>query len=443
MTSPFTLRPKVDTANSDNWAYTIKSHPTKDYWEHIFAADDGIYLYSDLNDHTIGTVAMISEDDIPSISSGSGTLTNVTCYARGKVVGSGTFILNAQIGAYGADTYITEGDGYVTATYVCTQYTDLGDDLWVLVMGGYIGFNSPVGVKTFDYVYAVVNYVPAPPTCFQQSIVLSEDGKTLIVSETRYRYYTWLKARGYQLKVKDSEDILYTDEVEGDRSFREMAWFEGARYTEREIDVSAYVRCGVVYEARSWGETDDGIGYGAWVELSFPCPTDFPLAPVVFPAQPNMDTDELRQKCRNFEESMSDICLVLNHNVDVTKRYLLEVYGDTIYPENSNLRYVLPSQQLVKLMNKGLEAKDFNAIINNFITNISSMFSLINENNRLVKAWLDDYEPDESGHDFIDVKMRLIIVGEDLSKAMDELFENIEDNVVILNSNLELLKERF
>ena len=168
---------------------------------------------------------------------------------------------------------------------------------------------------------------------------------------------------------------------------------------------------------------------------------DYPLAPVVFPAKLSMPT--LREKCRNFEESMSDVCLVVNHNTVVTRRYLQETYGDTTYPESSNLRFVLPSQQLVKLLNKDLTTKDYNAIINNFVTNISSMFTLINENNTLVKTWLDDYMPDEEGHEFTDVKMRPIVIGEDLSKTMDALFEGIIDNVTILNMNLEVLKERF
>jgi hypothetical protein len=165
---------------------------------------------------------------------------------------------------------------------------------------------------------------------------------------------------------------------------------------------------------------------------------DYPLSPIMFPAKNRSTT--LKQDCINFEESMSDICLVFNNNVKVTRLYLQEVYGDTTYPENSNLREVLPSQQLVKLHGEDL---DFKAIINNFISNVSDMFILINENNALIKQWLDDYEPDELGHDFTDVKMRPIIIGEDLSKTMNALFEGIIDNVTILNMNLDLLKERF
>jgi len=165
---------------------------------------------------------------------------------------------------------------------------------------------------------------------------------------------------------------------------------------------------------------------------------DYPLAPVMFPAKERGTS--LREDCKNFEESMSDVCLVFNNNVKVIRLYLQEVYGDTTYPESSNLREILPSQQLVKLHGKDL---DYNAIINNFIKNISDMFVLINDNNTLIKHWLDDYEPDEAGHEFTDVKMRPIVVGKDLDKAMDDLFEGIEDNVTILNANLEVLKERF
>ena len=168
---------------------------------------------------------------------------------------------------------------------------------------------------------------------------------------------------------------------------------------------------------------------------------DYPLAPVVFPAKKRGTT--LKMDCINFEESMSDVCLVVNHNTRVTREYLQTTYVGTTYSESSNLRFILPSQQLVKLSSKDLTAKDFDAIINNFISNILDMFILINQNNTLVKQWLDDYAPEEEGHDFTDVKMRPIIVGKDLSKTMDELFKGIIDNVTILNDNLEVLKERF
>ena len=168
---------------------------------------------------------------------------------------------------------------------------------------------------------------------------------------------------------------------------------------------------------------------------------DYPLSPILFPAQHK--GTPLRKKCIHFEESVSDICLNMNNNTKVIRGYLKLTHGDTKYNESSNLRDVLPSQQLVKLMNKDLAEEDFKAIINNFITNVSSMFTLINENNVLVKTWLDDYKPDEEGHDFTDVKMKPIIIGKDLSKTMDALFEGMEDNVTILNMNLEVLKERF
>ena len=168
---------------------------------------------------------------------------------------------------------------------------------------------------------------------------------------------------------------------------------------------------------------------------------DYPLAPVMFPAKVQRST--LEEKCRNFEESMSDVCLVVNHNTRVTREYLQLTYGGTDFDESSNLRFVLPSQQLVKLLSKNLTTKDYKELINNFITNISSMFTLINDNNTLVKTWLHDYEPTEDEHEFTDVKMKPIVVGKDLSETMDALFEGIIDNVTILNMNLEVLKERF
>lgn len=209
-----------------------------------------------------------------------------------------------------------------------------------------------------------------------------------------------------------------------------------------KTDVDAIEPSG--YERAAWFYND--YSQAAQLQVTYEeAAYDYPLAPVVFPTQLKKGIDTLKQKCVNFEESMSDVCLVFNHNVNVTREYLQLTYGDTTYPESSNLRYVLPSQQLVKLSN---EEVDYYAIINNFITNISSMFTLINENNMLVKTWLDDYMPDEEGHDFTDVKMLPIVIDKDmneeqLSKVMDSLFEAIEDNVITLNDNLEILKERF
>lgn len=443
MPSGFTLRPKVDSERSDNWEpYALKSDPTKDWWEHIFGLDDGFYIYGELNKRSIGTRADVSEDDIPSISSEDGELTNITCYARGMATPPGIrpYQLHATVHGYGNYLELVGDEGYVTHSYACVEYLDLEDDLWTLELGGFVSGSGLWGERYFDYVYAIINYVPYPPTCYQQSIVVSDDIKTLTVSETRYRYYTWLKARGYEVQIKETEEVIYTDEVEDDRSFRKMQWFEGARYTEREIDIGDYVRCGITYRVRSWGETDDGIGYGAWVEFTLVCPRNYPLSPILFPARPRKEIESLKRDCINFEESMSDICLVFNNNNRVIKLYLQEIYGDAIHVESSNLRDILPSQQLIILHGKDLDLK---AIINNFIKNISDMFILINDSNTIIKQWLDDYEPDEAGHEFTDVKMKPIVISEDLSKAMDDLFEGIEDNVTILNANLEVLKERF
>ena len=447
MPSPFTLRPHTDTIRSDDWWATLKSDPTKDYWEHVLEMvedeEPDLYLYM-LNDAktVIGTSVNPVDADIPSISSADGKLTNITSYVRGKAtpIGVRTFELTAAVGAYGSHLHF-DGDGeWYNHSYECIQYLDLEDDLWDVYMAVTVAGTDMYSYKWIDYIYLVVNYVPAPPTCFQQSITFSDDIKTMIVSETRFRYYTWLLEYGYEIRVKDSEDILFTDVTEGDRDFRAMAWFGGERYPDREIDISAYVRCGVTYEARSFGTTEDGKGVGDWVEFSVECPKDYPVVPVLFPAQLNKNIDGLKQKCRNFEESMSAICLAVNHNTTITRRYLQEIYGDTTYPESSNLRYILPSQQLIKILKKDADYKE---IINNFITNISSMFTFINDNNTLVKAWLDDYMPDEIGHEFTDVKMKSVVIGDDLSKAMEDLFNGMEDNVTILNANLGVLIERF
>ena len=63
-----------------------------------------------------------------------------------------------------------------------------------------------------------------------------------------------------------------------------MDWFEGARYTEREIDISDYVVSNTTYEARAWAKTEDGTGYCPWIEFSTP-PGDYVLYPVIFPLE--------------------------------------------------------------------------------------------------------------------------------------------------------------
>ena len=296
MASPFTLRAKVDTIRSDNWAdtataYTLKSDPTKDWWEHIFAAttdeDPDLYVYNENTKRSIGTSAAVIDADIPSISSADGSLTNITSYSRGKGSPEGirTFELWAAVNSYGTHLHF-DGDGeWYSHSYECVEYLDLEDDLWDLEMGGQVFGIDMTAYRWLDEVYCVVNYTPAAPTCYQQSITFSDDILTMTVSETRYRYYTWLMEYGYQVRVKDSEDILYTDTTEGDTDFRAMAWFGGERYPNREIDLTGYVTCGVTYEARSFGTTEDGTGYGDWVEFSRECPQDYPLYPVIFPLE--------------------------------------------------------------------------------------------------------------------------------------------------------------
>lgn len=254
----FTLRPKVDIGASDDWLpYALKSDPTKDWWEHIFAADDDIYLYSANNNNTIGTKCAISEDDISSISSADGKVTYITCYARGKVVGSGTFRLNALVGAYGAYTEIEEADGYVTAEYECTQYDDLAD-LWDLEMGGHIGYASPTGVKTLDYVYCIVTYTPAAPSIWGQAITALDEGE-LATLTARVEYCTWIKEWGFEVRLKSTGALVKKVTWSGVK-LPNVTW-----NTELGTDDLEY---GTTYEGRGYAVTDDGTGVGAWVEFT-------------------------------------------------------------------------------------------------------------------------------------------------------------------------------
>jgi len=153
----------------------------------------------------------------------------------------------------------------------------------------------------------------------------------------------------------------------------------------------------------------------------------------------------LKDKCINFEQSVNELCLTLNHNADVTDNYLYLTYAGTNY---DSFQHIKPSEQLGRLMLDDLEDKDYIDIINNFIKNTKENFDVINHNTELIRTWLHDNDPSTEGHEYIDVNFNMEeIVGEksdeELNKIMDKLMDKVKQEIIPINNNIEMLIERF
>ena len=153
----------------------------------------------------------------------------------------------------------------------------------------------------------------------------------------------------------------------------------------------------------------------------------------------------LKNKCINFERSMNEMCMTLNHNADVTGNYLYLTYGGTGY---AGFQHTKPSEQLGKLELEELEDKDYKDIINNFIKNVKENVMLINHNAELLRTWLHDYDPSTEGHEYADTIFDMEeITGEKTAEELEEIFdtlmEKVKREVIPINCNIEMLIERF
>jgi hypothetical protein len=153
----------------------------------------------------------------------------------------------------------------------------------------------------------------------------------------------------------------------------------------------------------------------------------------------------LKNKCINFERSINEVCMTMNHNADVTDNYLYLTYAGTDY---DGFQHIKPSEQLGKLTLEELEDKDYTDIINNFIKNVKENVMIINHNTELLRTWLHDYDPSTEGHEYIDVVFDMEEIegektSEELEKIFDTLMEKVKREIIPINCNIEMLIERF
>ena len=264
----FTLRPKIDTEHSDTWGpNAVRSNPAKDWWEHIFDLDDDLYIWTpSINKlYTAGTYALIDENDLPSVSSSNGTMTSLTVYARGKVTdtgGSGIFEIYSALWPYASSPLeITEADGWIIHSYVFNigahnQLNELHD---LEIGGGVRSKQANWNAKKYlDYVYCEIIYTPAAPSITWQWIRSLDEGN-LAAFDADHMYSTYLKEWGFEIRLKSTQEIVKTITSTG-RKLQGKGWDAELGYPDLEYATT--------YEARGYGETDDGKGVGAWVEFT-------------------------------------------------------------------------------------------------------------------------------------------------------------------------------
>jgi len=144
----------------------------------------------------------------------------------------------------------------------------------------------------------------------------------------------------------------------------------------------------------------------------------------------------LKDKCINFERSMNEVCLVVNHNTDVTGNYAYLTHDAEI-----NCDHIKPSEQMTKLAFDELEDKDYKKIINNFIENVKENVILINQNIESFRNCLHDNDVSSSGHEYEDVIFDMENIEgekniEELEKYMDILMDKVKEITSTLNVNI-------
>jgi len=267
----FILRPKIDTLHSDDWApNAVRSDPTKDWWEHIFGSDDGLYIWTPVENklYSAGTLALIDENDLPSVSSSDGKMTSLKIYARGKVLGSGTFLLWCNLYPYSNSLEIAGDDVYIIHSYAfdISAHNQL-NELHDMEIGGRVSSkdNNWWGYKYLDYVYCEVEYVPSVPTVSWQWIRSLEEGNLAALSATMM-YSTYLKEWGFEIRLKSTQEIVKVITETG-RKLQGQSWNAELTYPDLHYDT--------IYEGRAKAVTDDGVGYGEWVEFTTrACPVE-------------------------------------------------------------------------------------------------------------------------------------------------------------------------
>ena len=157
------------------------------------------------------------------------------------------------------------------------------------------------------------------------------------------------------------------------------------------------------------------------------------------------DLDDLRRKCRAFQDNMVEYALVLNHNVNVMQQFLNDMTDYIGSDEYNTFKRIIPTQYLNALARRPLKLNDFKVIINEFISNCVDNANNVNNNFTLIKNGLEDphYAEDREFKDIV-IKTRFVDDEnpdvERLKKVVDALNIETINNFATINHNLEIMR---
>jgi len=157
------------------------------------------------------------------------------------------------------------------------------------------------------------------------------------------------------------------------------------------------------------------------------------------------DLDELRKKCRIFQDNSVEYALVINHNARVMQQFLNTMTEYLGADEYNTFKPIIPAQHLNALAREVLGVKDFKEIINNFISNSIDNTNNVNNNFQLIRSGLGDYTYTED-EGFKDITIRTKQVEdnnpdvEGLKKVIDNLNKEMANNYDVINHNLHVLR---
>ena len=157
------------------------------------------------------------------------------------------------------------------------------------------------------------------------------------------------------------------------------------------------------------------------------------------------DLDELRKKCRIFQDNSVEYALVINHNARVMQQFLNSMTEYLGADEYNTFKSIIPAQHLNALAREELGVKDFKDIINNFINNSIDNANNVNNNFQLIRSGLSAYAYTED-EGFNDITVRTKQINDDnpdvvgLKKVIDNLNQEMANNYETINHNLQVLR---
>ena len=157
------------------------------------------------------------------------------------------------------------------------------------------------------------------------------------------------------------------------------------------------------------------------------------------------DLEELRKKCRIFQDNSVEYALVINHNSRVLQQFLNTMTDYMDADEYNTFKPIIPTQHLNALAREPLNVIDFKKMINNFISDGIDNANNVNHNFLLIRNGLGDYAYTED-EGFRDISITTNLVNDNnpdvdrLKKVVDRLNKEMANNYNIINHNLHVLR---